>query len=122
MKNYFGKKLKELRTEKLINQAQLASIMNVSKTTISQWETSKQEACFDDILKLADFFGVTTDYLLGREDDFGVVKRELPTDKDSEELLSLYRELMPSAQEAIKETIRQLVARQNGATDTGEIK
>ena len=39
-----------------------------------------------------------------------------------EEFLSLYQELIPSAQEAIKETIRQLVARQNGATDTGEIK
>lgn len=115
-------RIKELRLEHELTQKELATALNITQDSISLWETSKRipDTCY--VIQLADFFGVTTDYLLGREDDFGVVKRESPADKDSEELLSLYRELTPSTQEAIKETIRQLVARQNGATDTGEIK
>lgn len=65
----FGQKLKELRTEKHLTQAQLAEVFKVSKTTICQWETSKQEAGLEDLAAIAQFFGVTTDYLLGLEND-----------------------------------------------------
>lgn len=115
-------KLKELRQEKGLTQKELATMVKLNQTAIGKYERGELEPNLDMLKQLADIFDVSVDYLLGREDDFGVVKRESPADKDSEELLSLYRELTPSAQEAIKETIRQLVARQNGATDTGEIK
>ncbi len=118
----FSDKISTLRKENKLTQKQLAAYLNLSANAICEWEKGRSEPNFDTLKKIADYFDVSIDYLLGREDDFGVVKRESPADKDSEELLSLYRELTPSAQEAIKETIRQLVARQNGATDTGEIK
>lgn len=118
----FKTRVKEARKRKGLTQKQLAAYLNLSANAICEWEKGRSEPNFDTLKKIADYFDVSVDYLLGREDDFGVVKRESPADKDSEEFLSLYRELTPSAQEAIKETIRQLVARQNGATDTGEIK
>ena len=68
----FGKKLKELRKEKRLTQEQLSKVLNVSKTTICQWETHKQEACLDDIVKIAQLFDVTTDFLLGLEDESGI--------------------------------------------------
>lgn len=71
MNTSFGKKLKELRTEKNLTQAQAAKIFNVSKTTICQWETSRQEASLDDVVKIAVYFDVTCDYLLGLEDETG---------------------------------------------------
>ncbi len=70
--NYnFGKKLKELRKEKGITQGELAKIFNTSKTSICQYETSKQEPDLTLITKFAIFFDVTTDYLLGLEDESG---------------------------------------------------
>ena len=68
MSKMFGIKLKELRTEKKLTQLQVAQIFNVSKTTICQWETNKQEPSINDILKIARYFQVTTDYLLGAEE------------------------------------------------------
>ena len=71
MNKYFGVRLKELRSEKQLTQGQVATIFGVSKTTICQWETQKQEASLDDVVKIAIYFGVTTDYLLGLEDETG---------------------------------------------------
>jgi len=68
MNMIFGRKLKELRTEKRLTQANVAEIFKVSKTTICQWETSKQEPSLEDVAKIAKFFEVSTDYLLGLED------------------------------------------------------
>lgn len=67
----FGKKLKELRQEKHLRQIDLGDILGVSKTTVCQWETSKQEPCLEDIVKLVRFFNVSADFLLDLEDEFG---------------------------------------------------
>lgn len=66
----FGQRLKELRIEKGLSQQEVANHFNVSKMTISAWETDKQEPCIDDIVELARFFETTTDYLLGLTDEY----------------------------------------------------
>lgn len=60
--------LKELRKEEGKTQAELAKIFNVSKSTICQWETSKQEPSLTDIVKISKYFKVSVDYLLGLEE------------------------------------------------------
>ncbi len=64
----FGERLKELRKERGITQKQLAGILDVSKTTICQWETMKQEPSIEMLMKLADFFHTSVDYIVGRND------------------------------------------------------
>ena len=64
----FGKRLKELRREAGMTQAQLAALLLVSKTTICQWETSKQEPSLEDVVQLAKIFDVSCDYLLGMQE------------------------------------------------------
>lgn len=59
--------LKEERKKKGLNQVELAKIFNVSKQTVSNWESGKRTPDAQTIEKLADFYNVTTDYLLGRE-------------------------------------------------------
>lgn len=71
MNRIFGIKLKELRNEKRLTQAQLAKIFNVSKTTICQWETSRQEPGLEDLVAIAYYFKVSADYLIGLEDETG---------------------------------------------------
>ena len=61
----FGEILKELRTDRKLTQPQLAEAIGVSKGMISVWETGTCEPTASNIIKLAKFFDVTTDYLLG---------------------------------------------------------
>lgn len=68
MNRIFGQKLKELRNEKRLTQAQIATVFKVSKTTICQWETCKQEPSLEDVTAVAKYFDVSTDYLLGLTD------------------------------------------------------
>lgn len=69
----FVSKLKELREERGMQQKELADLLNVSKSTISGWEVGRNEPQQEMLIKIANYFSVTTDYLLGREDDFGNV-------------------------------------------------
>ena len=66
--NQLGERLKELRRERGMTQNQLAVIMGVSKTTICQWETMKQEPSIEMLIKMADFFHTSVDYIIGRND------------------------------------------------------
>lgn len=68
MNKSFGEKIKFLRLEKSINQTMLAKELNVTKATVSHWETHMQEPDFDTLVKIAKYFQVTTDFLLGLED------------------------------------------------------
>ena len=68
MKIKFSKKLKELRLEKGISQVKLAQVLNVTKATVNDWEHEKCETNFSMLAKIAKYFNVTTDYLLGLED------------------------------------------------------
>ena len=65
----FAERIKMLRKEKGITQVELAEAMGLSKGTIAMWEVGKREATFDTLCKLAEFFGKSIDYILGRSDD-----------------------------------------------------
>lgn len=64
----FADRLKELRTEKKIGQNQLAEELGLSNASISYWETGKQEPSASALFKLAQYFDVSLDYLLGLKD------------------------------------------------------
>ncbi|MCL2036431.1 MAG: helix-turn-helix domain-containing protein [Oscillospiraceae bacterium] len=62
-------RLKQLRTDKSINQIQLAQEMGVNQGTVGKWETGTRKPDAKTLEKLADYFAVTVDYLLGRDGD-----------------------------------------------------
>lgn len=64
-----AERLKALRIEKNIGQNLLAKELQISNASISYWENGKQEPSAQAIFKLADYFGVSADYLLGLTDD-----------------------------------------------------
>lgn len=61
-------KLKDLRKQKNMSQQKLADMLGVSRSTVAMWEISTNEPDNDTLSRLADLFGVTVDYLLGRDD------------------------------------------------------
>lgn len=65
--NDFPKRLVELRAEKGVSRQQLAKELNVSERLISYWEAGKRECNFDMLIKIADFFEESVDYVLGRK-------------------------------------------------------
>lgn len=61
-------RLKLLRTERGENLEKIAEYLNVSLQTISNYENEKRDMTPDTIIKLAKYFNVSTDYLLGKSD------------------------------------------------------
>lgn len=61
-------RLKLLRTERGENLEKIAEYLNVSIQTISNYENEKRDMTPDTIIKLAKYFNVSTDYLLGKSD------------------------------------------------------
>lgn len=62
-----AERIKELRQEKNLSQSVLAQKIGVSQKAIDYWERGVNEPKATYIVRLADFFDVSTDYLLGRE-------------------------------------------------------
>ena len=62
-------RLKELRRSLGITQKELASSLGIAQPTLSGWETGRFQIDYDNLGKLADFFGTSIDYILGRSVD-----------------------------------------------------
>ena len=62
-------RLKEIRKARGISQVRMAIDLNVSQNTISRYETGEREADYAMLIRIADYFGVSIDYLLCRTDE-----------------------------------------------------
>lgn len=91
------KNLKKLRTEKGISQQKLADILGTSQQAINKYENQNCEPDIDMLISMADYFGTTVDYLIGKDDS------KYSSDYLSSrewELLNWYRNIDDSRQEA----------------------
>ena len=61
-------RLKEIRKKKNISQLKLALDLNMNQNTISRYENMERQADYETLVRFADYFGVSLDYLLGRTD------------------------------------------------------
>lgn len=62
-------RLRELRRKRNITQQRLALELHMSQNTISRYETGEREAGYAELIRIADYFNVSVDYLLERTDD-----------------------------------------------------
>lgn len=58
-------RIRELRTAKRVSQVELAQRLGITKQCVSNWENNNIQPSLEMLVKLADFFHVSTDYLLG---------------------------------------------------------
>lgn len=65
----YGDRLKQLRNEKKLSQQELADKLEINRSTYARYETSATQPDYETLQKLADFFDVSIDYLLGRTDN-----------------------------------------------------
>lgn len=99
-----GERIKMLRTQKDMSQADLAKKLEVSYQFVSLLESGKKGPSHETLLKLASFFNVTTDFLLTGEETITEVK-EL-ADDDFEVLYRDFKELTPHDREVIMDLVR----------------
>lgn len=66
--NAFSKRLKEVRVTKNITQRTVAQFLGIKETSYQHYEYGKREPNYDTLIKLAMYFEVSTDYLLGITD------------------------------------------------------
>ena len=107
----FSEKSRFLRKEKGLSQVELAKALNISKACISMIEIGKNEPTAITLIKYADFFECSTDYLLGREDDFGnvTVQGTSPSFTSEElEIVRIFRKLPNDLQRRAAAYMRNL--------------
>ena len=111
----FSERLRELREQKKLSMNSLAQKIGVSDAAICKWENGTNEPKASYITLLADFFEVSTDYLLGLEDELGVKKYSAPINKDAElpsdaqELVDMFLKLVPDLRHRALTYIKNLV-------------
>ena len=99
-------RLKELRKSKQLTMKDLGQIINVAESTISLYENGKREPDYQTLSKMADFFEVSIDYLLGRDTEifsmpkkvvkipvFGEIPAGIPTEMIEEPYIEDYEEI-----------------------------
>lgn len=113
--------LKELREERHLTQNDIAKEIKTSQTNIGRWEKELNEPAASFLIRLADFFQCSIDYLLGREDDLGNItihtEKPAPLPQDEQELLNIYQALSPAHRSQILEYARYF-AEKSGAAST----
>ncbi|MBO8169056.1 MAG: helix-turn-helix transcriptional regulator [Thermoanaerobacteraceae bacterium] len=81
-----GRRIQKLRKQKNLTQQELATVIGISRGSLSMIEIDKREPDNQTLKKFADFFNVSTDYLLGRTDDPSYQTDEL-SEKELEEII-----------------------------------
>ncbi len=66
-------RLKELREKKEMSQRELAKIIQLSPSTVAMYELNRRSLDNDTIIKLANFFNCSTDYLLGKSETYSFI-------------------------------------------------
>lgn len=103
----FSLQLKKLRMNKGLSQRELASIFKVSTGTVGNWEVGTREPDYATLTRLANFFNVSVDYLLGASSE---EQEKKPDTLSAEErrLVEGYREINAAGKKLVMQTVETL--------------
>lgn len=107
----FNVRLKQLRQKNKLTQSELADILGLKPTAISNYESQRNEPSFEKLIALSKYFDVSCDYLLGVTDSYLPVGGEV-LDKDIVEFFDLYQQLSPENVEEIRKYANYLLYKQ----------
>lgn len=95
----FGNRLKKLMVSKGITQKQLSKELNIAASTLNGYANDKREPDYFTLKNLAEYFHVSTDYLLGISANS--IEINIPSDDDTRLLLYYYRSLSPNMKDLL---------------------
>ena len=103
----FHLRLKQLRQKKGLTQGELAGILGLKPTAISNYESNRNEPSFEKLIALSKEFDVTCDYLLGVSDSALPIGGEI-LDKEIVDFFLVYQQLMPESDSIYKEIMQNI--------------
>ena len=108
------KNLKLLRKQHNLSQKEIGNIFHASQNTVSQWENGTRKPSYDIIQEIADYFDVSVDYLLGRQEQLPELnskdKREIQEILDDNEQQFLSQDgLMFDGSPATDEDVQKII-------------
>ncbi|MBR4725754.1 MAG: helix-turn-helix domain-containing protein [Lachnospiraceae bacterium] len=110
----FNVRLKQLRQKNKLTQSELAEILGLKPTAISNYESKRNEPSFDKLIALSKYFDVSCDYLLGISDSYLPVVGEV-LDKDIVDFFSLYQQLNQQSAEEARNYVKYLIYKQQNS-------
>ncbi|MBB6283781.1 helix-turn-helix domain-containing protein [Geobacillus subterraneus] len=103
----FGKRLRFLRKKMNMTQKDLADKFSLGESTIGMYERDEREPSFEFVRQLADFFNVTTDYLLGRTDHPNPSEQDdIPEELKDPDLGLFFKELAEAPEERREQLLK----------------
>lgn len=108
----FAERLKELRKENQCTQKQLANYLGLTPNSVCEWENSRSEPSIASLSKIAAYFEVSVDFLIGNSDDFGNIMIEKNTPQLTAEEWQLVEDfcaLSVPGKQLIKTTMKTLL-------------
>ena len=103
-------RIKELREERRITQQELADKLNTTKKNVYRWENEVTEISSSSLIKLANFFEVSIDYIVYRENDIGLVNIETGLTQIENNLLTFFRKLDHDGQNKLFHIVQAYVS------------
>lgn len=119
-------RLRELRKEKRLTQTQVGNYLGITVSAYGNYELGQREPSIDMLLKLADYFGVTVDYLLGRDTNTVTnvapfKTKKIPTlSEEDEDMLNTYLELSDDSKRAVRYAVNMYARSENINIDNSE--
>jgi len=118
----FKNVLKELRTKKGLSQAELAEKLGFSTGLIGMYESGKRKPSDEALEALADFFNISIDYLMGKDDksvyyldpDTAELAQEIYDDKNKQMLFSATRDISKEDMQFVIDMVERLTRNSNG--------
>ena len=110
----FSKRLKMLRQKHRITQGELADILNLKPTAISNYESERNEPSINKLIALSKYFDVSCDYLLGVTDSYLPIGGEV-LDRDIVEFFQLYQQLSSESVTELTSFAKYLIYKQSQA-------
>ncbi|BBF41356.1 LexA repressor [Lachnospiraceae bacterium KM106-2] len=108
----FNIRLRQLRQKHKLTQAELASILALKPTAISNYESRRNEPSFSKLIALSKYFDVSCDYLLGVSDAYLPIGGEV-LDKDIVDFFNMYQQLEEENAHKMKEYAEFLLYQQS---------
>lgn len=108
----FSVRLKQLRQKHRLTQSELADILDLKPTAISNYESQRNEPSFQKLIALSHYFDVSCDYLLGVTDSYLPIGGEV-LDKEIVDFFNQYQQLSKESAVELKEFADYLLYKQH---------
>lgn len=104
---YIYQRLKDLREDEELNQGDIAKILNITRQQYQLYESGNREIKFNQVIKLAEFYGVSIDYIAGRtKDKRGLTRSDIAEDETA--LIKAFRSFSERQKGRIEQVIKDI--------------